>query len=195
MRILMAGTLVLAALLSSSGSSSAQNTSKGMQMPAMTAQHRQLAALAGDWVITGQTHKGCPYGEGKFTAREHSELMKGGMFLVSRTQYSSLFKNSNQIAVVGVDSATKQYTYAMYSNTGVTVQATGAVRNTDKASLVGNAIQWTSKTNADMAAGQEMVYTTEMLSPNRYKFRLVVGGGAWYDGIANRVNPVVNPAR
>jgi hypothetical protein len=192
----MSGTLVLAVLASSSASSLAQNP-KDLQMPAMTAQHRQMAALVGDWKISGVTHKGCPYGEGKFTAREHTELMPGGMFLVTRTQYSSLFKNSNQIAIVGVDPATKQYTYNMYSNTGVTVQAMGAPQSAAKASLVGNAIQWKmGTTNAHMAkAGQAMVYTTQLISPTRYKFSLVVGGGSWYEGIADKVEQVVNPAK
>ncbi len=166
-----------------------------MEMPGVTAQHRQLSALVGDWVITGQTHKGCPYGEGKFTAREHNELMNGGQFLVSKTQYSSLFKNSNQVAFYGVDPMTKQYTYAMYSNLGIIVNATGALRDSKRASLVGNAIAWTEKkVNVDMHGNQPtMVYTTEVISPNKYRFSLSAGGGVWYDGEAVKVE-VSNPA-
>jgi len=176
----------------------AQNPIKNMEMPGVTEQHRQLKTLVGDWTITGHTFKGCPYGEGKFTAREHNELMKGGLFLVSRTQYSSLFKNSNQIAFFGVDPATKQYTYALYSNLGVIVQATGELQNKEKAALVGNAIKWTEKkVNVDMHGAQPtMVYTTEVVSPNQYKFSLEAGGVRWYEGIATRVNAVnPNPTR
>jgi hypothetical protein len=167
-----------------------------MEMPGRTEQHRSLEMLVGDWSISGRTHKGCPYGEGTFTAKEHNELMKGGLFLVSRTQYSSLFKNSNQIAFFGVDPKTKQYTYTMCSNLGISVQSTGELQNKEKASLVGNAIRWTqNKVNVDIHdAHPEMVYTTEVISPNEYKFNLVVGGTNWYEGVAKR-DEVVNPLR
>jgi hypothetical protein len=173
-----------------------QNPIKDMEMPYRTDQHRQLAYLVGDWTIKGRTHKGCPYGEGTFTAREHNELMKGGLFLVSRTQYSSLFKNSNQIAFFGVDPVTKEYTYAMYSNTGIIVQATGSLKNKDNASLLSNAISWTEKkVNVDMHGNQPtMVYTTEVINPRQYRFSLSAGGGVWYDGVANKMDRVVNPA-
>src|SRR5437016_1160337 len=91
------------------------NPIKNMDVPGRTEQHRMLAALAGDWTIKGRTYKDCPYGEGTFTAKEHNELMRGGLFLVSRTQHSALFKNSNQIAFFGVDPTTKRFTYSMYS--------------------------------------------------------------------------------
>lgn len=213
-RMLIAGAVLVVALLIPSGSSIAQrrrparpkkvettdmdmasrNPIKDMEMPARTEQHRQLSYLVGDWTITGRTHKGCPYGEGTFTAREHNEFMKGGMFLVSRTQYSALFKNSNQIAFFGVDPNTKEYTYTMYSNTGIIVQATGALRNRDNASLLRNAISWTEKhVNVDMHGAQPtMVYTTEVISPNEYRFNLTAGGTVWYEGIAKRMN-AVNP--
>jgi hypothetical protein len=172
-----------------------QNPIKNMEMPGRTEQHRQLEALVGDWAITGRTYKDCPYGEGRFTAREHNEFMKGGLFLVSRTQYSSLFKNSNQIAFFGVDPATKQFTYTMYSNLGVIVDATGSLKNKDRASLIGNAIEWTEKkVNVDMHGAQPtMVYTTQVISRNEYRFNLTAGGGTWYEGIAKKVN-AVNPA-
>jgi hypothetical protein len=173
----------------------AQNPLHNMELPGRTEQHRQLQNLVGDWAITGQTFKGCPYGEGKFTAREHNEFMKGGLVLVSRTQYSSLFKNSNQIAFFSVDPTSKQYTYALYSNLGVTIQATGEMANKEKASLVGNAIKWTEKkVNVDMHGAQpSMVYTTEVISPNEYRFNLEAGGIRWYSGIAKKLN-AVNPA-
>jgi uncharacterized protein DUF1579 len=172
----------------------AENPIHNMEMPGLSEKHRWLNTLVGNWTITGHTNKGCPYGEGKFTAREHNELMKGGKFLVSRTQYSSLFKNSNQIAFFGVDPATQQYTYAMYSNLGVIVQATGEVRDKAKASLVGNAIEWTEKkVNVDMHGAQPtMVYTTEVISPNEYRFSLKAGGTIWYEGLAKR-EQVINP--
>ena len=173
-----------------------QNPIHNMEFPGVTEQHKQLQALVGDWTITGQTHKGCPYGEGTFTAREHNEFMNGGQFLVSRTQYSELFKNSDQIAFFGVDPMTKEYTYAMYSNLGIIVQATGALRNKTNASLMGNAIAWTEKkVNVDMHGSQPtMVYTTEVISPNEYRFSLTAGGIGWYDGVAKRTE-VVNPVR
>jgi hypothetical protein len=172
----------------------AKNPIHNMEMPGISEQHRQLAALVGNWTIKGHTFKGCPYGEGTFTAREHNEFMKGGMFLVSKTQYSSLFKDSNQIAFFGVDPTTKQYTYAMYNNTGIIVQASGEMRDKANAKLVGNAIKWTEKkVNVDMHGAQPtMVYTTEVISPREYRFSLEAGGVRWYEGTATKVESV-NP--
>jgi hypothetical protein len=44
-------------------------------------------------------------------------------------------------------------------------------------------------------SGNDVVYTTEMISPDKYKFSLSSGGGVWYDGIATRGQEVINPAR
>jgi len=104
-----------------------------------------LASLVGDWTISGQTYKGSPYGEGKFTAKEHNEWMPGQLVVISRTQYSSLFENSSQVAFYGVDPQTPQHTYYMQSNLGVTVQSAGAVNNRSLRSLVNNPITWTEK--------------------------------------------------
>lgn len=211
-RMLIAGAAIFAALVTLSGSAlaqkaqhrakaatmsmTAQNPIKNMEMPGRTQQHEQLANLVGDWTITGRTHKGCPYGEGRFTAREHNEFMTDGQFLVSRTQYSSLFNDSNQIAFFGVDPSTGKYTYSMHSSTGITVQATGELRDKDNPSLVGNAIVWTEKhVNVDMHVPQTtMVYTTEVISPDEYRFNMSAGGIIWYDGVAKKMN-AVNPAR
>lgn len=200
MRPLLIGTAVLLTVVASSGLIRAQpdNPIKGMELPKRTEQHRILDSLVGDWSIKGRTFRGCPYGEGTFTAREHNELMRGGLFLVSRTQYSSLFKNSNQIAFFGVDPGTKEFTYALYSNLGVTVQATGQLRDANKRTLIDNGIEWTQKSiNAEMHGQQTAVkYTTDMVSPDEYRFKLEAGGIAWYEGVARKVtttNP--NPVR
>jgi len=176
----------------------AADASHALQLPGMTEEHRMLLPLAGDWTITGRTYKGCPYGEGTFTAVEHCEWMRGGQFLVCRTQYSELFKNSSQIAFIGVDAKTKEMTYSLYSSLGVTVSATGSLRDKEKKALVGNSIEWTQKQiNVSMHGDQqEMKYTTELVSLSQYKFSLRAigpGGGAWYDGIASRVGEVINP--
>jgi len=205
-RILIAVSISAAMLIVSADSAAQQEADKNpihnMAFPTLTAQHRQLATLAGDWAITGQTHKGCPYGEGKFTGTEHNELMNGGMFLVSRTKYSALFKNSSQVAIFGVDPNTHEYTYALYNSLGVAVQATGGVRNREKSELIGNAIDWNEKAvNVNMHADASMqadapavIYSTEFVSPNEYKFSLKSGPDIWYDGVATRVTKQVNPA-
>jgi hypothetical protein len=160
-----------------------------MEMPKPYEKHKWLEALAGDWMITGHTYKGSPYGEGSFTAREHNEFMKGGMFLVSRAQYSELFLNSNQIAFFGVDPKTKEYTYALYSNLGIVVQASGDLRYKGKPSLIGNAIVLSDKkVNVETLPEHKLVYTIEVISPSEYRFKLERDGVCTYDGSAKRVN-------
>ena len=190
--VALVGAMATGALL---GAEELKNPIQHMESPKRTERHQMLQALAGDWTIKGRTYKDCPYGEGRFTAREHNEMMKGGLVLVSRTQYSELFKNSNQIAFFGVDPVSNQYTYALHSNLGVVVQAVGAVRDSEKRSLVGNAIEWTQNAvNVNLHGDQPaVVYTTEVVSPNEYRFKLTSGGGTWYEGVAKRVT-VSNPA-
>lgn len=166
-------------------------------LPTRSEKHRSLEVLAGDWMITGRTYEGSLYGAGKFTAREHNEFMKGGMFLVSRTQYSGLFKDSNQIGFFGVDPKTNEYTYAMYNSLGVIVQVTGQLRNKERTALVNNAITWTNDVafgpgkdvNVDVTGGR-MVYTIEVVSRNEYRFNLERGGVRTMEGVARRVNAV-----
>jgi hypothetical protein len=194
----MVALMACAALSAAAVAQEPENPIKHMAYPHVTEKHKMLEVMAGDWTIKGHTFKGCPYGEGEFTGKEHNEMMKGGLFLVSRTQYSELFKNSNQIAFFGVDPQTEQYTYALYSNLGVSIQAAGATKSPEKKTLMGNAIEWTQKkVNVDMHGDQPtMVYTTEMISPNKYTFKLMAGGGTWYIGEANRVDAVnPNPTR
>jgi hypothetical protein len=169
----------------------AQDVVYKMEMPKQSAKHKLLEALAGDWMITGQTYKGSPYGEGKFTAREHNEFMKGGLFLVSRAQYSELFKNSEQIAFFGVEPKTEDITYALYSNLGITVHASGTLRDKDKPDLIGNAIVLSDKkVNVQTLPEHKMVYTIEVISKNEYRFKLERDGVRTYDGVAKRVNAV-----
>jgi len=156
-------------------------------------QLKLLTTLAGNWAITGQTYKGGPYGVGKFTAREHNEFMKGGQFLMSKTQYSSLFKNSSQVAFYGYDQEKQKYNYSLFSSTGVIVRATGELRDKAKTTLVGNALEWSDKEVEDVAMTNgkpTLAYETEVVSPNEYKFRLYADGVLWYDGDAVRENAV-----
>lgn len=186
-----------AAQRSTRGRAAVRNPIHNMEFPHVSERQRALSVLEGNWVITGRTYRGCPYGEGTFTAREHNEFMEGGQFLVSRTQYSELFRNSNQIAFFGVDPQTGAYTYSMYSNLGISVQASGATRVRAGASLVGNPIRWRqTSVNVNMHGTQPaMVYTTEVISPNEYRFSFSSGGILWYDGVARREEQVINPAR
>ena len=191
--------LITSALLAGIGavatSSVAQPTrsAHSVRLPTLTAKHRGLAALVGNWVISGETTRDCPYGAGKFTAKEHNELMPGGQFLISRTTYSSLFKNSTQIAIIGVDPRTGAYTYSMFNNLGVSVQAKGVPRDSRRADLLRNEIAWQQMDNNMKMGSGAVVYTTELVSPSQYRFKLVSGGGLWYHGIANRGDPVINP--
>jgi hypothetical protein len=191
-------TIVALALLGitvGSGSVNAQQT-HALELPLMTEQHKMLTTLSGDWTISGRTNKNCPYGEGTFTAIEHCEWMRGGQFLVCRTQYSEKFKNSSQISFFGVDPKTKEFTYSLYSNLGVIVNASGGLRDKNKRALVENAIEWTEKTvnvNVHGLDQKTMKYTTEVVSPDEYRFSLVAGGDGWYDGVAKRVGQVINP--
>lgn len=173
--------------------SAADNPLHTMPIPHLTEAHQMLSVLVGDWQISGRTHKGCPYGEGTFTAKEHNELMPGGMFLVSRTQYSKLFHNSSQIALYGVDPATNNYTYSTYSSMGIKVESQGRLGNRllaqQKHTLVGNSIVWQSvRTNVNMhGADSSITYTTRMVSPDEYQFTLIAHGIPWFEGTARRV--------
>lgn len=189
------GTIAVLGTLTISGYLNAQETTKAIKhvdYPLWTEQHQLLEVLAGDWTIKGHTTQYCPDGEGAFTAREHNELMRGGLFLVSRTQYSERFHGSNQIAFFGVDPKTKKFSYALYSNRGVIVTASGALADPSKKTLVGNAIEWTDKkVNVEMGGDQSsMKYVTEVVSLDEYRFRLEMMGQIWYEGVASRVAPI-----
>jgi len=175
-------------------------------IPHATEKHRALQILAGDWIITGKTYQGSPWGEGKFTAREHNEFMNGGMFLVSKTQYSEQFDNSSQIGFFGVDPKTGQYTFSMYNSLGIVVRVVGKLRDQSTDRLIGNAIYWgsppastsggvvpdlmTEKEVNVAFGGGTMTYTTEFVSPNEYRFSMDRGGVRSYEGVARRVTSV-----
>lgn len=171
-----------------------------LDLPQRTSKHEELQVLEGDWVITGKTYAGSPWGEGEFTAREHNELMKGGMFLVSKTQYSEQFDNSSQIAFFGVDPKSELYTFSMYNNLGVVVRVAGTLRQESNPKLIGNAIVWGGHkfeadpnlakwTNVEWG-GDVMQYTTEVISRDEYRFKMERGKLTTYDGVAKRVNAV-----
>jgi len=177
-------------------------------LPKLGEKHKVLAVLAGDWVITGKTYPTSPWGAGTFTAREHNEFMKGGLFLVSKTQYSEQFNNSSQIGLFGVDPASGQYTFSLFNSTGVTVRVLGNLRDKSTSKLIGNAIYWGAppagpgvaptagsetdkETNvAELAAGGAMTYTTEFISADEYRFSMDRGGVRSYEGVARRVTSV-----
>jgi len=175
-------------------------------LPKLTEKHRALALLAGDWVITGKTYPTSPWGEGSFTAREHNEFMNGGLFLVSKTQYSEQFNNSTQIGFFGVDPTSGQYTFHMYNSTGVTVKVVGTMRDANTSRLLGNAIYWGAPPSVTPSSvtpnvmvdkevnvafgGGAMTYTTEFISPNEYRFSMERGGVRSYEGVARRVTSV-----
>jgi hypothetical protein len=151
--------------------------------------------------LKGKTYKGSPWGEGEFTGREHNEFMKGGMFLVSTTQYGGNFKDSSQIGFFGVDPKTGQYTFAMFNSLGVTVRVVGKLRDEASASLTGNSIAWGEPPGGSVAfgpgkdlnvdwGGDVIRYNTEIISNNEYRFSLERGGVRTYDGVATRVNAV-----
>ena len=170
-------------------------------LPKVSVAHKELAILAGDWVLTGRTFKGSPWGEGRFTGREHNEFMKGGMFLVTKTQYSEQFNNSSQIGFYGVDPKSGQYTFSLFNSLGVTLRVTGKLKNEASAKLAGNAITWGinpgdlvangpgKELNVDFG-GDVMQYTTEIISRNEYRFSFSRGGVKTYEGVAKRVNAV-----
>jgi hypothetical protein len=185
-------------------------------LPKLTEKHKALSVLEGDWILTGKTYKGSPWGEGEFTGREHNEFMKGGMFLVSKTQYSEQFNNSSQIGFFGVDPRNGHFTFAFYNSLGVIVQVNGILKEEDGtksvsvSSLVGRTIRWEmphpphhphggggvgfgpgKDGNLDFG-GDVMRYTTEIISNDEYRFSLSRGGETTYDGVAKRVNSV-NP--
>lgn len=170
-------------------------------LPRVSDAHKQLEILAGDWVLTGRTLKGSPWGEGKFTGREHNEFMKGGMFLVTKTQYSEQFNNSSQIGFYGVDPKTGEYTFSLFNSLGVTLKVTGRLRDATNAKLAGNAIIWGLRPGDMVASGGDkelnvdfggdvMQYTTEIISRNEYRFSFSRGGVVTYEGTAKRVNAV-----
>jgi hypothetical protein len=184
-------------------------------LPKLTEKHKALSVLEGDWVLKGKTHKGSPWGEGEFTGREHNEFMKGGMFLVSKTEYSEQFNNSSQIGFFGVDPQNGHFTFAFYNSLGVIVRVNGVTEEEKKegrplpvSQLVGRTIIWEmphpphhphgsvafgpgKDGNLDFG-GDVMQYTTQIISNDEYKFSLSRGGVTTYEGIATRVN-AVNP--
>jgi hypothetical protein len=195
MRSMMALAIILAVGVPCSFS---QDDHAEMAPMQRTVDHERLAFLAGNWKITGSTTKDCPYGAAKFTATEHSELMSGGLYLVSKTQYRGQFHNSSQIAVFGVDPSTKKYTYDLYNSMGTRLQATGALQMASEARArsgkVGKGDTFTWDSGAKMAAkGQPVAtqYVVEVVSPTRYNFKVVGGGIVWMTGVADKVS---NPA-
>jgi len=188
--------LALVSLLLVTGTviAAAQEASDHMGMQEKTVEHERLQYLTGNWKLRGTTTPDCPYGAGKFTATEHNELMKGGLYLVAQTKYRGQFHDSHQVAIFGFDQATKSYSYDLYSSMGTHVKATGSFAGHGARAEVAKGDTWTWESATKMRVkGQELAsqYVIEAVSPSRYNFKVIGGGGVWMTGVADKVS---NPA-
>lgn len=167
----------------------------GQGFPEKTLEHKALEIWVGEWEITGNTYKGSPYGEGKFTGKNHVELMNGGLFLVAYTQYDEHFKNTSTISFLGVDPKTKEYTFSLYSNLGIELHTVGKPKDNTKKTFVKNPIEWIDiKVNTELpgAVAPPSVYTTEVISADEIRFSMTRGKTVTYDGVSKRVKPTVD---
>lgn len=144
-----------------------------MDIPKPGPELKKLDFFVGHWTSEGDVKPGPMGPGGKFTAKEQSEWMDGGYFVVLHSKYSGGgMPNGTSTAYMGYDPQEKVYTYDEFNSMGEHNHSTGT--------LDGDNFTWMSdiKMGAMTMKGR---FSMKLMPPNAYayKFEVSPDGKNW----------------
>jgi hypothetical protein len=162
---------------------------QGMPAPTPAPELKKLDYFVGTWKSEGELKPGSmgPGSQGgKFSEVTHSNWMAGRFFLVENTTASGVMGHLVEVAYLGYDSQTKNYTYDAFNNLGEAEHSKGTVE--------GDTWTWTSTENM---GGQPMKgrFTITVTSPTAYSFKFEIApasGGDYSTIVEGKATKVVS---
>ena len=165
-----AGVALLAGVTLLIGTASSARAQTGTPKPA--AELRKLAYFAGTWAAEGEIKPGPMGPGGRFTGTNRVQLMDGGFFLVTHSEFEGAMGKGTETAYMGWDADEKAYTYDSFNSLGEATHATGT--------LEGDTWTWRSETRIGTQSVKGRL-TQKVRSATAYDFRFETssGGAAW----------------
>jgi hypothetical protein len=155
-------------------------------------EHGQLKYFVGKWTTEGEAKPGPMGPGGKFSSSDTCELFSGGFYVVCRMHGKSVQGESQEIGILGYDTAKKAYTYYGINN---------HIGQADLAEGQHDGDKWVYNSVFDVGGGKKMQgrYTMSDVTPASYAFKFETapeGGSDWavvMEGKATRVEGKPKP--
>jgi Protein of unknown function (DUF1579) len=153
-----------------------------MPHPTPAPELKKLDYFLGNWKMDVDT-KASSFGPGgKATGTEHYEWMQGNFYMISHSTYSSQSMGSGiEYAVLGYDSAKKEYTYESFNSDGEHEVATGMPDADGKV--------WTWYSSGESPMPMKWRFTETVVSPTSYtiRFDMSQDGKTWSNVMEGKV--------
>ena len=164
-----ASAVVCAAVLFFAAAISAQNSTP---TPKPGPEHKRLAYFVGNWTTESEMKPG-PFGPGgKVSSKDHAQLMPGGFFVVTHSEWTGVMGDGTELSVMGYNAEERTYTYNAFNSAGEVEESKGTVE--------GDTWTWTG---AEKWGGKvtNTRFIVKELSPTSYwfKFEMRPEAGEW----------------
>ena len=149
------------------------------QAPQPGPEVKRLEYFAGTWTTETEMKAGPMGSGGKMISTDKSQMMPGGFFLVTHTEGSGTLGEVKEMAVMGYDAVSKQYTYDSYNNFGEAQHFKGTVEGDT----------WTWLGDLKPGSPVKLRFIAKEVSPKQYTMRLEMmmqSGGNWLPLLSGR---------